>query len=53
VKKIMLRLIEESEDSENISKEEAKKHFLKYVSFKGSFFRELDLINNPQSAPVG
>ena len=29
-KKLMLRLIEESEQSENISKEEAKKHFLKY-----------------------
>ena len=29
-KKMMLKLIEESEESENISKEEAKKQFLKY-----------------------
>ena len=29
-KKMMLKLIEESEKSENISKEDAKKYFLKY-----------------------
>ncbi|MEP7169854.1 MAG: hypothetical protein ABI855_10840, partial [Bacteroidota bacterium] len=29
-KKIMLKLIEESEKSENVSKEEAKKYFRKY-----------------------